>query len=100
MVGAFFFFSWGYLPSYCLCNTQSCFSSWVYKLTFASLYPRFSFVVGIYFAVCFSLPKLFHFLGYYIAFRFFIPKISHFSGYLYYFLLLHTHVFRFPWVFV
>lgn len=82
MVGAFFFFSWGYSFSYCLCNTQSCFSSWVYRLTFASLYPCISFVVGIY-----------------TVFRFSIPTLFASSGYSYYFLLLHTQSFSLPWVF-
>ena len=63
MVGAFFSF-WGYLPSFCRRHTQSYFSSWVYRLTSASLYPRFSLVVGICIAFCFPIPTLFFCCGY------------------------------------
>lgn len=58
-MGAFFSF-WGYLPSFCRRHTQSYFSSWVYRLTSASLYPRFSLVVGI--LHCFLLPYTHTFL--------------------------------------
>ena len=81
-MGAFFSF-WGYLPSFCRRHTQSYFSSWVYRLLSVSLYPHFSFVVGICIAFCFPIPTLFFC-----------------CGYLHCFLFPYTHTFLLLWVFV
>lgn len=98
MVGAFFSF-WGYLPSFCRRHTQSYFSSWVYRLTSASLYPRFSLVVGICIAFCFPIPTLFFCCGYLFDIcRRYDPIIVLFFGYIASFPLCYTQSSIFSWV--
>lgn len=77
-MGAFFSF-WGYLPSFCRRHTQSYFSSWVYRLLSVSLYPHFSFVVGICLIFVAAIPNHVLFFGYIAYFPLCYTQSSIFS---------------------